>query len=209
MSKEVQQSNFNSVEGAAEFKDTAMQSYSASLRFSPELVYILPAQICFSHKLTRPFEINGEKYEKINSVLMVGVDPKDGAAKDLKVVPVSNLTRTFYANKEVKAVKNEKGLVRGEDTMQFVSNVSTVVEKHGKNGRKITVPVAYSISVKEVYVPKFKENEAKGGFDFEHDPASNLLTLQPKGVAIFNETTFPASSDYKEVIPDQLLEYLL
>lgn len=209
MSKEVQQSNFNAVEGAAEFKDTAMQSYSAALRFSPELCYILPAQICFSHKLTRPFEIDGKKYEKINSVLMVGVDPKDGTAKDLKIVPVSNLTRTFFAKQEVKAVKNEKGLVRGEDTMQFASNISTVVEKHGENGRKITIPVAYSIAVKEVYIPKFQENKAKGGFDFEHDPASNLLSLQAKGVAIFSETTFPSVSDYKEVIPEQLQDYLL
>ena len=209
MSKEVQQSNFNSVEGAAEFKDTAMQSYSAALRFSPELVYILPAQICFSHKLTRPFEIDGKKYEKINSVLMVGVDPNDGLARDLKIVPVSNLTRTFYATKEVKAVPNDKGLMRGDATMQFASNISTVVEMHGENGRKTISPIAYSVSVKEVYIPSFVENKTRGGFDFKYDDTSKLLTLTPKGVAIFTETKFPTGSDYKEVIPEQLQAYLL
>jgi hypothetical protein len=199
-------SNFNETSGKAVFKDTALNSFSVRLNFSPDLTYVMPAQIVFGHKPTTPLIIDGRTIDVVNSVVMVGID-KQGVALDVKVVPVSNLSRFFFENVDVEAEKKD-GKVRGKDKMKSASMISEIVSKYEETGRRTNYPVAYKVTKKTVYVPKFKET-TKGSFDFvTREGDSKYLDLEEKIVSIFNDTDMPAVN-YSEAIPVALQEYIL
>lgn len=200
--------NFNAVAGQAQFKEGTVMSYSARLNFSPDLVYVLPAQVCFAHLLKEPLTFNGNTYDAINSVVMVGVDINNECTPvDLKIVPVSNLTRMYYPTDDVKAVQ-KNGLWRGATSMECASSFTSAVEVFNGDGRAITAPQAYKVKNQIVYVPQLEANPA-GGYDFK--VKEDKLDLVEKRVAIF--TDFYDLPDcyekVKEFIQDELQNFLL
>ena len=202
MGKKIQ-SNFKGTEGAAEFGKNALQSFSARLRFSPDLTYIMPAQVCFAHKLDEPFEFNGKKYNTINSVLMLGIDT-DGDCVDIKVVPVSNLSRMYFDTPDVDAIEKD-GHIRGAIKMLPASDISTIVAKEGENGRRITQAVAYNVTIQKAYIPTM-EGDATNGYDFKEKDGK--LELEGKDIAIFETVIFPKDVQYKSSIPEELKQFM-
>ena len=202
MGKKIQ-SNFKGTEGAAEFSKNALQSFSARLRFSPDLTYIMPAQVCFAHKLDEPFEYNGKKYNSINSVLMLGIDT-DGDCVDIKVVPVSNLSRMYFDTPDVDAVEKD-GHIRGAVKMIPASDISTIVAKEGENGRRTTQAVAYNVTIQKVYIPTM-EGDATNGYDFKEKDGK--LELEDKDIAIFETVLFPKDAQYESSIPEELKQFM-
>lgn len=195
--------NYNAVNGAAKFSENALQSFSARLNFSPDLVYIMPSQICFAHKLKEPLEFNGNSYEAINSVAMVGVD-SNLVPVELKIVPVSNLSRMYYNTPDVNAVEKEKGW-RGAIDMLPASNISEVVERHGEDGRKVSVPVAYKVRKETAYLPQIEK--AGNKWDFKND--GTKLELNEKIISIFDDVEYPEDVKIYDMIPDDLKDYIL
>lgn len=202
MGKKIQ-SNFKGTEGAAEFGKNALQSFSARLRFSPDLTYIMPAQVCFAHKLDEPFEFNGKKYNSINSVLMLGIDT-DGDCVDIKVVPVSNLSRMYFDTPDVDAIEKD-GHIRGAIKMLPASDISTIVAKEGENGRRTTQAVAYNVTIQKAYIPTM-EGDAANGYDFKEKDGK--LELEGKDIAIFETVTFPKDAQYESSIPEELKQFM-
>lgn len=202
MGKKIQ-SNFKGTSGAAEFGKNALQSFTARLRFSPDLIYIMPAQVCFAHKVDEPYEYNGKKYDSINSVLMLGVDT-DGDVVDVKVVPVSNLSRMFFDTPDVDAIEKD-GHIRGAVKMIPASDISTIVAKEGETGRRTTQTAAYNVTVQRVYIPTMEGNTADG-YDFVEKDGK--LVLDPKEVAVFKTTTLPKDVQYETAIPEELKQFM-
>lgn len=202
MGKKIQ-NNFRGTEGAAEFGKNALQSFSARLRFSPDLTYIMPAQVCFAHKLDEPFEFNGKKYNSINSVLMLGIDT-DGDCVDIKVVPVSNLSRMYFDTPDVDAIEKD-GHIRGAIKMLPASDISTIVAKEGENGRRTTQAVAYNVTIQKAYIPTM-EGDAANGYDFKEKDGK--LELEGKDIAIFETVTFPKDAQYESSIPEELKQFM-
>lgn len=202
MGKKIQ-SNFKGTEGAAEFGKNALQSFSARLRFSPDLTYIMPAQVCFAHKLDEPFEFNGKKYNSINSVLMLGIDT-DGDCVDIKVVPVSNLSRMYFDTPDVDAIEKD-GHIRGAIKMLPASDISTIVAKEGENGRRTTQAVAYNVTIQKAYIPTM-EGDAANGYDFKEKDGK--LELEGKDIAIFETVIFPKDVQYESSIPEELKQFM-
>jgi hypothetical protein len=202
MSKKAISTNFKGTEGEAVFTDTALQTFSARLRFSPDLTYLMPKQVCFTHKVT-PYTFNGVTHNTVNSVLMVGVE-ENGDAADVKIVPVSHLTRMYYSKQDVDAVEKD-GHVRGADKMLPASNIAEIIDMEGKAGRKTIVPVAYKINVARIYTPQIT-GDKESGYDFKAE--NGKLTLDPKDAALFTEVTFPETTNYLSAVPEELKVYL-
>lgn len=201
MGKKIQ-NNFNGTEGKAEFTKTALQSFSARLRFSPDLTYIMPAQYAFAHKLDEPFEFNNKKYHTINSFLLLGIDT-DGDCVDVKVVPASNLSRMFFTEPEVDAVEKD-GHIRGASKMQPASNIAEIVHTEG-TGRYTGKAVAYKVTIQKVYTPSMTGN-ATDGYDFTEKDGK--LVLEGKDVAVFEDVLVPKDAKYEASIPAELKEFM-
>jgi hypothetical protein len=201
MGKKIQ-SNFNSATGTAEFSKNALQSFSARLRFSPELTYVMPAQYAFAHKLEEPYEFNGRTYNTINSFLMLGVD-SEGDCVDIKVVPASNLSRMFFDQPDVDAIEKD-GHIRGAIKMTPASNIAEHI--HSEDMKRFTKnAIAYKVSIQKVYVPNIT-GDATNGYDFAEKDGK--LLLDPKEVAIFEGVKVPTNSNYQTAIPEGLKEYM-
>lgn len=201
MGKKIQ-SNFKGVEGTAKFGKNALQSFSARLRFSPELLYVMPAQYAFAHKLDEPIEFNGKKYSTINSFLMLGID-NDGDCVDVKIVPASNLSRMFFDVPEVDAIEKD-GHIRGAIKMIPASNISEVIHSDG-NKRYTSSAVAYKVSVQRVYTPTMTGN-ATDGYDFTEKDGK--LVLEPKEVAVFEDVLVPKNCNFQDSIPEELKQFM-
>jgi hypothetical protein len=202
MGKKIQ-SNFKGTAGAAEFSKNALQSFTTRLRFSPELNYVMPAQVCFAHKVDEPYEYNGKKYDSINSVLMLGVDT-DGDVVDIKVVPVSNLSRMYFDTPEVEAIEKD-GHIRGAVKMLPASEISSIIAKEGEAGRRTTQTVAFNVKIQRVYIPTIEGN-ANDGYDFKSKDGK--LELDAKEIAIFETVGVPKNANYESSIPEDLKQFM-
>lgn len=201
MGKKIQ-SNFKGVEGTAEFSKNALQSFSARLRFSPDLTYIMPAQYAFAHKLEEPIEFNGKKYNTINSFLLLGID-NEGDCVDVKITPASNLSRMFFDVPEVDAVEKD-GHIRGAIKMIPASNISEVIHSDG-NKRYTSSAVAYKVTIQKVYTPTMTGN-ATDGYDFTEKDGK--LVLEGKEVAVFEDVLVPKNCNFQDAIPEELKQFM-